>query len=78
MLMRNEKFDEAAEVMLKATKCAEGCIDEAFYNLGVVRLIQKNYKEAISCFEKALEMDPKYKLAKQQLNDVKKALEIHD
>ncbi|MGI9055337.1 MAG: tetratricopeptide repeat protein, partial [Pyrinomonadaceae bacterium] len=75
-LLRLEKFDEASETFQKATKCKEGCIDEAYYNLGVTRLIQKNYKEAVSCFEKALEIDPKYKEAKQQLKDVKKVLEI--
>ncbi len=76
MLMRIEKFDAAADILLKATRCEEGCIDEAFYNLGVVRMAQRNYEEAISCFEKALEIDPKYKEAKQQLKDVKKVLEI--
>ena len=75
-LLRLEKYDEAVEVLTKATKCKEGFIDEAFYNLGVAHLIQRNYSEAKSCFEKALEIDPKYKEAKQQLKDVNKALEL--
>lgn len=74
--LRIEKFDEAVETFLKATNCEKGCIDEAFYNLGVVHLIQRNYTEAKSCFEKALEIDPKYKEAKQQLKDVNKALNL--
>ncbi len=76
MLLRIEKFDEAAEVFQKATKCKEGCIDEAFYNLGVTHLIQKKYQKAVLYFEEAIEIDPKYKEAKQQLKDVKKVLEI--
>ncbi len=76
MLLRIEKYEEAAKTLLEATKCNEGCIDEAFYNLGVVRMAQRNYTEAASCFEKAIEIDPKYKEAKQQLNDMKKVLAI--
>lgn len=76
MFLRVEKFDKAAEAFQKATKCKEGCIDEAFYNLGVTCLIQRNYKKAKSCFEKALEIDPKYNEAKQQLKDIDKVLEI--
>ena len=75
-LLRLEKFDEAAETFQKATKCKEGCIDEAFYNLGVAHLIQRNYMKAKSCFEKALEIDPKFKVAKQQLKDINKVLKI--
>lgn len=73
--LRIEKFDEAVETFLKATNCEKGCVDEAFYNLGVAYLIQRNYSEAKLCFEKALEIDPKYKEAKQQLKDVIKVLE---
>jgi tetratricopeptide (TPR) repeat protein len=76
VFLRIEKFDEAAETFLKATQCSEGYLDEAFYNLGVVRLVQKKYDEAVICFEKALEIDSKYKEAKQQLKDVKRVLEI--
>jgi tetratricopeptide (TPR) repeat protein len=76
MLLRTEKYDNAAEIFLKATECEAGCIDEAFYNLGVTRLIQKRYLEASVYFEKALEMDPKYKEAKQQLKDVTQVIAI--
>jgi tetratricopeptide (TPR) repeat protein len=74
--LRLGKYDEAAQILIKATNCSEGCIDEAFYNLGVVRIAQKRYNEALTCFEKTLEIDPKYKEAKQQLKDMKKVLEI--
>ena len=76
ILLRKEKFAVAGEIFQKATNCKEGCFDEAFYNLGVTRLIQKNYIEAKYNFEKALQIDPKYKEAKQQLKDVEKVFEI--
>ena len=76
ILLRMEKSVEAEETLIKATKCVEGCTDEAFYNLGVVRLTQKRYNEALTCFENALKIDPKYKEAKQQLKDTKKVLAI--
>lgn len=74
--LRIGKCDEAAESLAKAALCKEGCIDEAFYNLGVVRMAQERYEEASLCFDKALKIDPKYKEAKQALKDMKKVLEI--
>ncbi len=76
LLLRIGKYKEAAEILIKATKCEKGCIDEAFYNLGVVRIAQSKYQEAAECFKKALEIDPKYKEAKQQLKDVTQVLTI--
>ncbi len=76
MFLRIEKYDQATEALLKATNCTEGCIDEAFYNLGVVRIAQKRYEEALFCFENALEIDHKYKEAKQQIKDMKQVLSI--
>ncbi|HRH41520.1 MAG TPA: tetratricopeptide repeat protein [Pyrinomonadaceae bacterium] len=76
MLLRTKKYNEAAETFLKATKCNDGCIDEAFYNLGVVCIAQRKYEEAKIYFKKALEIDPKYKEPKQQLKDVTQILAI--
>ncbi len=76
LLLRIGKYSEAAETLIKATKCEKGYIDEAFYNLGIVRIAQSNYEEASEYFKKALEIDPKYKEAKQQLKDVTQALSI--
>lgn len=65
-----ELYDKAAEILLSATKCSKGCIDEAFYNLGIVRIAQTKYKDASICFQKSLVIAPEYKEAKQQLKDV--------
>ena len=76
VFLRKERFDEASKIFQKATKCKEGCIDEAFYNLGVTYLIQRNYRKAKLYFQKAKKIDPKYKEAKQQLKDVNNLLKI--
>ena len=78
LLLRKEKPDEAAKNLIVATKCSEGFIEEAFYNLGVVRIAQKKYEEALDCFEKALEIDSKYKEAKQQLGDIKQVISLKE
>lgn len=68
------EFNEAETILEQATKCKEGCIDEAFYNLGVVKASQKRYQEALSNFQKAVEIDPTYDLAQSGIKDIKKVL----
>lgn len=68
------KINEAQELLRKATLCKEGCIDEAFYNLGVILGSQRNYQEALICFEKALSIDPKYTLANLGIKDMNQIL----
>jgi tetratricopeptide (TPR) repeat protein len=70
------KISEAEQILRKATNCKEGYIDEAFYNLGIVLGSRKKYQEALFCFEKAIEIDPKYALAKAAMKDVTQALSI--
>ena len=69
---------ESEAVHRRATLCEGGCIDEAFFNLGLVLRAQEKYPEAIACFQKALAIDPTYKLAIKELADMSKAMEsIH-
>jgi tetratricopeptide (TPR) repeat protein len=60
----------------RALKCAEGCLDEAYFNLGGILLGKRKYSEAIECYQEALKLDPKYKIAKERLDDAKLALLI--
>jgi len=69
------KLKSAENAHRKATQCREGCIDEAYLNLGYVLRAQEKYTEALPCFAKALEIDPKYKEAKRAMKDVEKAIE---
>lgn len=58
----------------RATQCGEGCIDEAYLNLGFVLRSKGLLHEALTCFEKALEIDPKYGAAKSSIKDVSAAI----
>lgn len=57
-----------------ALKCDKGCLDEALFNLGGILLGKRNYSEAIKCYQEALKIDPKYKIAKERLDDAELAL----
>ena len=60
----------------RALKCSDGCLDEACFNLGGILLGRRNYAEAIKCYQEALKIDPKYKIARERLDDAKLALLI--
>lgn len=64
------RLTEAEEVHRRATQCAEGCIDEAFLNLGFVLRAQERFAEAAKCFEEAIRRDPDDRDAKRALRDV--------
>ena len=53
-----------------ATQCKNGCIDEAYHNLGLVLRGQGRYDEAEECFGKAIEIDPEYEAAIEALDDI--------
>jgi len=64
-----------AEAMHRAaTACREGCIDEAYLNLGLVLRGQGRSGEAVDAFRKALELTPDYPEAADGLADVEQAL----
>ena len=67
---RSGNLERAKEHARKATKCSEGCIEEAWFNLGGYLLSEQQYFEAADCYRRALEIDPDYQLAAQRLRDV--------
>jgi tetratricopeptide (TPR) repeat protein len=69
------RLPEAEAVHRRATKCKEGCRDEAFLNLGLVLRALGRFSEARRCFQRALAIDPKYKAARKGLADVEHAIE---
>lgn len=76
-LFQNKGDDAAAErVHRQGTTCSRGCIDESYYNLGLVLRALRRYREARSCFERAIEIDPHYKEARRARKDVRRALRI--
>ena len=60
----------AENITRQALACSEGCIDEAYFNLGGYLLAQKQYEEARECYVRAIEIDPDYENAKKRLNDL--------
>lgn len=68
--------DKAIKTLSAATKCTEGSIDEAYYNLGVVYLARADYEAASLSFEEALMLDPKYGEARRALTDIRSALKV--
>jgi tetratricopeptide (TPR) repeat protein len=74
LLAVSGRLTEAEAVHRKATRCPEGCIDEAHLNLGLVLKARQRYAEARACFQKALKITPNYKDALRQLKDMEQGL----
>jgi Flp pilus assembly protein TadD len=64
------RFEAAAAAHKQGTECAEGRIEEAHYNLGLVFRAQERFSEAQLCFEQAVALDLQYEQAKVALADV--------
>ena len=70
MAFRAGEIDQARKLAQQATECTEGCIDEAWFNLGGYCLSAQQYREAEECYHRALKIDPEYEIAKERLRDV--------
>jgi tetratricopeptide (TPR) repeat protein len=70
------RFYDAEEVHRAAIKCPEGCIDEAYLNLGFVLCALEQFGEAAECFREAIRLDPEYRAAKRALRDVELCIEL--
>lgn len=64
------RLAEAEAMHRRATECAEGCLDEAYLNLGFVLRAQERFEDAAIGFEEALRRDPTDRDAKRSLRDV--------
>jgi len=73
---RQGKLSEAEETHRLATQCPEGCIDEAYHNLGLVLRGQGRLADAKICFEKSIQIDQNHEDAIEALNDVTTAMEM--
>ncbi len=58
MLAKAGRLQEAEAIHRRATGCTEGCIDEAYLNLGFVLRAQERYLEALEAFREAAARDP--------------------
>ncbi|HEX6810110.1 MAG TPA: tetratricopeptide repeat protein [Planctomycetota bacterium] len=74
LLASSGRLQEAEAVHRRATRCKEGCIDEAWLNLGLVLRARERFREARTCFRRAIALDPKYRDAWRALADVEYAI----
>jgi len=77
LLALEGRLAEAEVVHRQATLCKEGCIDEAFLNLGLVLRALERYSDTRKCFQRALAIDPKYKEAAKELTDVERVIKLN-
>ena len=70
VLHRAGRLQEAAAVLRRATRCKEGCREEAFLHLGFALVGLERFPEARRCFRHALDIDPKYPEARRALSDI--------
>jgi Flp pilus assembly protein TadD len=63
----NSKYEEAINELKKAMSLNPGNA-EIYYNLGLIYENKNNMDEARDMYEKALAIDPNYKLAREHLN----------
>ena len=64
---RRGDIEQAEVYARRAVLCSEGCLDEAFSNLGGYLLVQRRYAEARLCYLRALEITPDYHRARNRL-----------
>ena len=74
VLAKQGRLHEAEEAHRAAIGCAEGCIDEAYLNLGLVLRAQERFQDAADCFREALRRDPEYRAARRALRDVERCI----
>lgn len=72
---RRGHIRHAETLARQATACPDGCLDEAWFNLGGYLLAARQYHEAADCYRRALDLDPEYDLARERLTDVELILQ---
>lgn len=73
-LSQQGKFSEAKRSFRRAIKQGGPGGEEAYYNLGLIHRAEGKYAGALSCFDRAIELAPKYALAKRARADVLTAI----
>jgi tetratricopeptide (TPR) repeat protein len=75
LLHRMGRLPDAARWHQQATRCRTGDREEAWLNLGLVRRSQGRWRDAATCFRRALRLSPKYPAAQRALRDVERMLQ---
>jgi tetratricopeptide (TPR) repeat protein len=81
-LAKQGRFADAKHHHRRAIKLArdfrKDSPDEAHYNLGLILRAERRYEESLRHLTRAIELDPKYKIAKEALADVKSAIRFRE
>jgi tetratricopeptide (TPR) repeat protein len=75
-LAKKGDLAEAKRCHRRAARLATENPDEAYLNLGLILRAERRYEQAIACFDRAIEHDPKYTIAKNARADCIRALAI--
>jgi tetratricopeptide (TPR) repeat protein len=67
---RRGDIDRAEALARQATRCSDGSIEEAWFNLGGYLLSAQRYPEAAECYRRAIAIDQEYYHARTRLIDV--------
>jgi tetratricopeptide (TPR) repeat protein len=65
------RYDEAMESYLRATKTRPNLGGDVYLKLGNIRLRRQEREEAVRCWERALELDPRNAIVRTNLNAVR-------
>jgi tetratricopeptide (TPR) repeat protein len=76
VLAKQGRFHEAESEHRAAIACPEGCIDEAYLNLGFVLRARDRFEEAAECFREAIRLHSEYRLARRALRDVERCIKF--
>ena len=75
-LIEQGKLDEAIPWLEKATQSARyASFHYPWYNLGRIYLAKEWLNKAKECFEKALEIEPKYEVAREALRQTRRSVQ---
>ncbi|MGP0068633.1 MAG: tetratricopeptide repeat protein [Isosphaeraceae bacterium] len=76
ILARQGRLRDGEEVLRKATEtCYEGCLYEAFLNLGTILMAGERFEEAAESIREAIHLNADCEPARQTLRDVERCLE---
>ena len=78
VLAKQGRFAEAKRYHRRAAGLAVDTWDEAYFNRGLILRAERKYEAALECFDKAVEIDPKYEMAKKERSDVLEAMKIKE
>ena len=75
-LIEQGKLDEAIPWLEKATQSARyASFHYPWYNLGRIYMYKEHLNRARECFEKALAIEPKYEVAREALQKIKRSVQ---